>query len=58
MLDLLLWTLCIDRQCMQVQHALMLTSSFDLGLPQPDVAALWQAAAAAERRDALFGGFL
>lgn len=43
---------------MQVQHALMLTSSFDLGLPQPDVAALWQAAAAEERRDALFGGFL
>jgi hypothetical protein len=40
---------------MQVQHAALLASFFDLGLPLPDTAGLWQAAAAEERRDALFG---
>lgn len=41
---------------MQVQHGLLMASSFDLGLPKPDVATLWQAAAAEERQDALFSG--
>jgi hypothetical protein len=42
-------------RCMQVQHAALLVSYFDLGLPLPDTAGLWQAAAAEERREALFG---
>jgi hypothetical protein len=42
-------------KCMQVQHAALLVSYFDLGLPLSDAAGLWQAAAAEERREALFG---
>jgi hypothetical protein len=40
---------------MQVQHALLIASVYDLGLPLPDYAGLWQAAAAEERQEALFG---
>ena len=38
-----------------MQHALLMASTFDLGLPLPDEAGLWQAAAAEERQEALFG---
>lgn len=40
--------------CMQVQRATLMASSLDLGLPEPDITALWQAAADEERRDTLF----
>jgi hypothetical protein len=40
---------------MQVQQGILQASSLDLGLPHPDSAMLWQAAAAEERQEALFG---
>lgn len=40
---------------MQVQHAMLMASSLDLGLPQPDAAALWQAAHDKEQHEVLFG---
>jgi hypothetical protein len=45
------------RSCMQVQHALIIASLFDLCLVQKDVVGLWKAAADEERHDDLFGPF-
>lgn len=42
---------------MQVQHAILMASAIDLGVPAPDMTGLWQAAAEEERREALFGQF-
>ena len=45
-----------DRHsCMQKQETVFMAAAIDLGQPTVDIAAMWQAAAEEERRDALFG---